>query len=325
MKFLKFLALLSFLIFSVAACKKEPKDLWNIEVGNPQPATITDISAELYNPVLSMENFKQKYPWFQGSVSDEDFAVRRKDSTENKIYSDAISKIDQKKLSGDLGNLFAHVKHYFPEFVQPQTFLYSSSLQGVIDPVFIQPQQNMLFIDISGFMGENSPQYKGLDLYLQKSMNPSNIIPKTSAILAEKYVPISDSRQKFIGQIIEYGKLQMLQDAFLPEHPDHLKINYTEAQWQWAKNNEANIWDYFVENDLLFSDDQRLAERFINPAPFSKFYTEIDNQSSPQIGIFSGWMICRKYFEENPETELQDFLKMDATEIFNKTNYKGGR
>lgn len=77
-----------------------------------------------------------------------------------------------------------------------------------------------------------------------------------------------------------------------------------------------------MESNLIFSDDPRLVERFISPGPFSKFYTEIDNESSPQIGIFTGWQICKSYLKQNPETKLLDFLKMDAQTIFNKSGYK---
>ena len=191
-----------------------------------------------------------------------------------------------------------------------------------MEPIFYHAKENMLFIDITAFMGENNPNYKGLEQYFQKSMNPKNILPKVSLILAEYFITPTGDSQKFIDHLVYYGKLMTLQDAFLPQEPDALKMNYTPEQYEWAKANEANVWNFFVENNLVFSDDQRLNERFINPAPFSKFYTEIDNESSPQIGIFSGWQICKKFYQEKPETKLADFLKMSAQEIFNQSNYK---
>lgn len=310
-------------VFCFNSCKKESKNLWNKEITVPaEKVEITDISAELYNPAVSLEAFKAKYPWFQGTVTDADFDARRKDAGEIKIYKEAISKIDINKLNKDLSALFTRIKFYFPEFKTPKVNLYSSALQTATEPVFLQSEANMLFIDVTGFMGENNPNYKGLDHYMQTSMNPRNILSKVSEIIAENLVPYSAEHQKFIDQLIYNGKIMTLQDAFLPSEPDYLKIGYTQKQYDWAKSNEANIWNYFVENDLLFSDDTRLNERFIKPGPFSKFYTEIDNQSSPQIGIFTGWEICRAFFSKNPGTKLQDFVKMNATEIFNKSEYK---
>lgn len=323
MKFLRYSAFTAFLILSAAACKKDEADRWAVEIKNPvKSVEITDISKEFYDPAVPLETFKQKYPWFQGTVSDEDYQTRRADAEEIRIYKEAASKISVAKLRQDLASLFSHIKNYFPQFPVPKVYLYSSALQSIDDPIFYHPQENLLFIDISAFMGNGNANYKGYLQYMQASMNPENIVPKVSQIFAMNIVPPSRDHQKFIDQIVYQGKLMTLQDAFLPQTPDHLKMNYTEKQWQWAATNEENIWNYFVENNLVFSDDARLGERFIQQGPFSKFYTEIDNESSPQIGIFTGWQICRSYLREHPDTKLQDFLKMNATEIFNASEYQ---
>ena len=73
---------------------------------------------------------------------------------------------------------------------------------------------------------------------------------------------------------------------------------------------------------MVFSDDPKLYERFLSVAPFSKFYTEIDQKSSPRVGSFIGWRICKAFYSQKPETKLSDFLRMNATEIFNQSNYK---
>ena len=323
MKFFRYLLFSVVFLSGLTSCKKDSENLWKVAVKNPvEKVHLTDISKEFYDPAVSLETFTQQYPFFQGSVPDEDFDDRRKDEAEIKIYKEAISKIDEAKLNSDLADLFSHIKNYFPEFKEPKVFLYSSALEGIKDPIFYHSEESMLFIDMTAFMGENNPNYKGLEAYFQKSMNPKNILPKVSEIFAEHFVEPNLDQQKFIDQIVYYGKLMTLQDAFLPQEPDALKINYTSEQYEWAKANEGNIWNYFVESNLVFSDDQRLAERFINPAPFSKFYTEIDNDSSPQIGIFIGWHICRKFYQEHPKTKLAYFLQMSAQEIFNQSNYK---
>ncbi|ACU08232.1 GldB [Flavobacteriaceae bacterium 3519-10] len=323
MKFFRYLLFAGIFAFSITSCKKDAQNRWQVNIEEPaQNVEVTDISKEFYDQALPLAQFQQKYPWFQGTVPDEDFAIRRADPAEAKIYQDAISKIDISKLNTELTSLFSHIKYYFPEFKQPKVYLYSSALQGIMEPVFFQPEQNLVFIDVSAFMGENNPNYQGLEQYWQTSMNPQNIVPKVSASLAEYFVQRDGDSQKFLGELIYNGKIQMLQDAFLPGFPDYLKINYTQEQYSWALANEANVWNYFVESNLVYSDDLRLRERFINPGPFSKFYTEIDNESSPQIGIFTGWQICRTFFEVNPDTKLPDFLKMDSQKIFDESNYK---
>lgn len=315
-----FFILLSFSFFS---CKKETAELWKTEIKSPSEKVIVeDISKEFYNENISLETFKTKYPWFQGTVSNEDFLKRKNDTAEIKIYKDAVAKINYNQLTNELSQLFTRVKHYYPNFKTPKVFLFSSALQMAQDPVFLQPVDNYFFIDISGFMGKGNPHYKGFDLYIQESMNPENIVPKVSEVITEKLVPYGDDHQKFIDLMVYYGKLMTLQDAFLPNTADHLKINYSAKQYEWAKAYEEHIWNFFVENNMVFSDDPQLARRFVEPGPFSKFYTQIDNESSPQIGIFIGWQICRAFYEKHPDTKLEDFMKMNATEIFNESGYK---
>lgn len=323
MKIFRITALSLVLILGLNSCKKESQNQWNVEITTPaEKVEITDISKELYDPNVSSESFKAKFPWFQGTVSDADFAKRRADPEEIKIYKEAAAKIDQKKLQTDLQDLFSHIRFYFPSFKSPKVFLFSSALQMVQDPIFYDAKGNQLFIDMTGFMGDGNPNYKGLEMYFQKSMNPNNIVPKVAQIFAEGFVKESPDHQKFIDMMILNGKIMILKDAFLPTYPDYLKMNYTQKQYEWAVSNEANIWNYFVENNIIFGDDHRLEDRFIAPGPFSKFYTEIDNESSPQIAIFTGWQICKEYLKQKPETKLQDFLGLDATVIFNQSGYK---
>lgn len=323
MKIFRIAAVSCLLVLSLNSCKKEKETEWKVEIKNPaEKVSMTDISKEFFDPKVSLEQFKAKFPWFQGTVPDEDFAKRRTDATEIKIYKEAASKIDQAKLEKDLSNLFTHIKYYFPKFKTPTVYLFSSSLQMIQEPLLYDEKTNFLFVDISGFMGYKNVNYKGLELYFQKSMNPENIVPKISRMFAEKIVPFSTDHQKFIDLMIYSGKVMTLQDAFLPETTDYLKMDYTKEQYDWAKNNEANIYNYFVESNLIFGDDHRLAERFINPGPFSKFYTQIDNESSPMVGVFTGWQICKEYFKKKPDTKLNDFITKDATQIFNEAGYK---
>lgn len=323
MKIFRIIALSLLIFLGLNSCKKEPENKWKVEVKNPaEKVEITDISKKFYDQNFPLAQFKSEFPWFQGTVSDADFIKRRADQEEIKIYKEAISKIDSKKLQTDLQDLFSHIKYYFPAFKSPKVYLFSSALQMVQDPIFYDPKQNLLFIDVTGFMGEGNPNYKGLEMYFQKSMNPNNIVPKVAQIYAEGFVKASPDHQKFIDMIILNGKIMILKDAFLPTYPDYLKMNYTQKQYEWAVANEANIWNYFVENNIIFGDDHRLEDRFIAPGPFSKFYTEIDNESSPQVGIFTGWQICKAYLNQKSDVKLQDFLNTDATVIFNQSGYK---
>ena len=98
-------------------------------------------------------------------------------------------------------------------------------------------------------------------------------------------------------------------------------MGYTPEQIKWCQENESYMWRYFIEKEMLYSDDQKLITRFINPAPFSKFYLEIVNESPGQVGAWIGWQMVRSYMKNN-EVPIADFLKTSAKEIFVKSKYK---
>ena len=101
-------------------------------------------------------------------------------------------------------------------------------------------------------------------------------------------------------------------------------MGYSQDKLNWAEANEEEIWTYFIDQKLLFSTDTNLSSRFIENAPFSKFYREQDNLSPGKIGVWMGWQIVKSYMKHN-NVSLQELLKTSEEEVFNKSKYKPKR
>ncbi len=89
--------------------------------------------------------------------------------------------------------------------------------------------------------------------------------------------PSSFSDRTFIGKMITEGKKLYVLEKYLPTSNDYEKIGYSEEKYNWAIENEKQVWKYFIENKLLFSTDTELNQRFLELAPFSKFYRSEDS------------------------------------------------
>ncbi len=107
----------------------------------------------------------------------------------------------------------------------------------------------------------------------------------------------------------------------LPLKTESEKIGYSGEQLDWAISNEGEIWRYFIENEMLFDTDSELLSRFINPAPFSKFYLNLDNDTPGKIGQYIGWQIVRSYMKNNDDS-LANMLIKSANEIYEKSKFK---
>ena len=178
----------------------------------------------------------------------------------------------------------------------------------------------LTLIALVTYLGEDHRFYDGFDAYTLKEFN-ANKIPSDVAerFLEQKIVPSQE--RTFLSHMIDAGKMLYGKDILLPHTADALKIGYSNEQTQWCEKNETQIWKYFIENKLLYDTDPKLYSRFIQNAPFSKFYLELDTESPGKTGAWIGWQIVRSYMNQN-QISYQELIMKSPEEIFNNSKYK---
>ena len=137
---------------------------------------------------------------------------------------------------------------------------------------------------------------------------------------AKKIIKQPNTRN-FIDYMIMYGKRYYFISKVLPNLNTPQHLSYTDSEYNWAETNEAFIWRYFIEKELLYKTDKNLLTRFIYPAPFSKFYLETDRQTTAEIGKYIGYKIVKSFIENN-DTNLNELITLDANTIFKRSKYK---
>ena len=80
----------------------------------------------------------------------------------------------------------------------------------------------------------------------------------------------------------------------------------------------------FCFQRVAFSTDPDLINRFILPAPFSKFYLNIDVDSPGKIGQWLGLQIVNAY-QKNERKPIDELLKTPTRELFENSKYKPRR
>ncbi len=262
---------------------------------------------------------KAEFPaFFPKQYNDSIWIEKLTDTLQNQLEAEVAKTFPNDEiLQDELVPLFQHIKYYFPKFSTPLVVTTTSDVDYRNKVILAD---SMLVIGLDNYLGTNHPFYEGIDKYISKEMKPSQIAPDVSETYARQYIK-PPSKATFLGQIVYFGKQLYLKDLWLPNTSDAEKIGYTEEEFQWAEENEEYMWRYFIEKELLYSTDPKLGARFINPAPFSKFYLEIDNESPGMLGRYLGWKIVRAYMEKN-DTDVQRLMITDAEEIFTNSKYK---
>ncbi|GAA6769245.1 hypothetical protein AAFH68_52130 [Flavobacterium sp. CGRL1] len=208
------------------------------------------------------------------------------------------------------------IKYYFPKTKTPKVITVIGEMDYNAKAIYAD---SLVIVALELYLGREHKFYE-FPNYLKYNFEERQIMPDVVSSFTYRNIP-SYPDKNLISQMIFEGKQLYAKDLLLPQYTDAEKIGYKPEQIKWCEENESYMWRYFLENEMLYSLDPKLTTRFIVPAPFSKFYLEIDNDSPGRVGAWIGWQIVRSYMKNN-NVSLSELLKVNAKEIFEKSKYK---
>ncbi len=308
-----------FLLLFVMSCDEESrtqKEIAAIEVS---------LNIDRFDQVFAsakpedLPQLKAVYPFmFSDRYADSLWVNRMTDSLQQQLSS-AVTTVfgDFTEEEGELEQLFQHLHYYFPETKDPRIITVTSEVD-YRNKVIVT--DTIVLIALDTYLGEDHEFYGGIQKYLRQNFKKDQILPDMAQEYAKKYAYQAKTKT-LLEEMIYHGKLLYVTDRVIPFKPEELRIGYSKEQLAWAQENESEIWRYFVDRELLFSTDSKLPARFINPAPFSKFYLELDGESPGRLGQYIGWQIVRAYMDKTDST-LKRMLITDAETIFKDSNFK---
>lgn len=313
---MKRLFVLPIILLTLVSCKRgtvKKVDVSNIEV----VVSIDRFEQKFYKAdKKTLPTLKNEYPYLFPPQNDSIWLNKIKNEAELFHMSQEVFENFESEKS-QIEDLFKHVKYYHASFKSPKIITLITNLDYENKVVYAD---SLLFVSLDMYLGKNNEVYQEFPMYLSRNFDKSQLVVDMAESISEKYFITSKKRQ-FIDVMINEGKKIYMIDSYLPFISDAQKMGYAEDKFEWVKENESQLWKYFIENKLLYSTDSELYSRFIADAPFSKFYIDIDKDSPGRVGVWLGWQIVRSYMDNNNVT-LQQLLQTNAEEIFKKSKYK---
>lgn len=263
--------------------------------------------------------YKTAYPFlFPNHISDSVLLERTKDPIQKLIQKSVDSVFsDFQKTEAEVIAFYKHLKYYNPSLKKPRVITVFSDVD-YRNKVIVT--DSIVLISIDNYLGTDHEFYESFYNYIRKNLKRDQIVVDLADAYATRLIN-QPRRNTFLEELIYHGKKLYLKDLWIPLAEDSTKIGYNDNELFWANDNEFYIWQYFIENELLYSTDTKLVGRFITPAPFSRFNLELDSESPGALGRYIGWQIVRSYMQNN-STSLLQMLQMDAQSLFNKAKYK---
>ena len=242
------------------------------------------------------------------------------DKLNNEVYTGTIMVFPEiKNIEKELTQAFNHYRYYFPSKKIPGVFtcitrFNNSMITG----------DSVLGIGLDKYLGSDCKYYPGLEIYKYQAakMNPYNIVPDCMYAWASSewnYKDMGYQKDNALTEILHEAKLLYFVKSMLPEHSDNLIFGFTAGQMKFCRNNEAMMWQYLVEHNLLFSSEQLTKRKLTGEAPFTLYFSK---ESPGRAAVWLGFRIIESYMINNKNTSLEDIMKnTDIQGILEKARY----
>ncbi|MFC0780261.1 gliding motility lipoprotein GldB [Flavobacterium sp. HJSW_4] len=315
MKIYRFAVVLCLFFLSCNQKSKVEKEVEEIPV---------DIKVERFDKVFfetkpqDLAKVKKQYPFFFPGNDDNVWIQKMNDPIWREVYDEVQKKYSNfEPVRKEFNELFQHVKYYFPKTKIPKVITVIGEMDYNAKSIYAD---SLVVVALELYLGKNHKFYE-FPNYLKENFEERQIMPDVVSSFSYRNIPNSMDKS-LVAQMVFEGKQLYAKDLLIPEYTDAEKMGYTPEQIKWCEENEAYMWRYFIENEMLYSDDPKLRARFIAPAPFSKFFLEIDNDSPGRVGAWIGWQMVRSYMKNNSDVSLEELFKIQPKEIFEKSKYK---
>lgn len=312
-----FLVFLPIIIF----CSCEGTDKMHQEVANIN----VDVKVSRFDREFAqakprdIPNLKKKYPYlFPVNYSDSIWIAKLQDTLQIEILDEVGKSFpDFDKEKEDLEGLFRYIKYYFPKYEVPKVVTVTNDVEYNYRIILTD---SLLLIGLDNYLGTSHKFYQGISKYIANDLDGKYLTRDVASAFAKSVVP-SPRDRTFLSQLIYYGKELYLMEKLMPQSSDAVIMGYAPDELEWANTNEDQYWRYFIERQLLYSTNSKLGPRFLDPAPFSKFELELDNESPGKIGRYLGWQMVKAFMNNNKIT-LQEMLTVPEEELFKRSGYK---
>lgn len=226
---------------------------------------------------------------------------------------------DLKQIEPVVEDVFAHFHHYYPEIELPKkAFTCITGIHPDEPPVQIIDDQ--LVISLDWYLDDEELYDQiGMPRYMSLRRNVSTLAKEVAEQLYMYYLYEWRKQGQIVGEMVFYGRRDFFVEAMCPELPDSVLLGYSSKQWQWAVENEGQVWADIVGNRRLYDASLDAYMMFFGDGPFTQAYS---NDAPSRLGEFFGLNISRSYFSNN-EVSLQDLMqRKDLQNVFQDSGYK---
>lgn len=215
-----------------------------------------------------------------------------------------------------LNDAFNYYKFYFPDKHIPKIVPCITGYNYAI-----LAADSVLGLGLEMFMGKNYKYYAmiGFPLYKAVIMDSLHLVSEAVKGWVQTEFFEDKEDEDLLTKMITAGKILFITEALLPNFEDHIIIGYTPEQWKWCEENRVNMWAHWVDKQLLYSTVTKDIIKYLNEGPFTPGFPR---ESPSRTGAWMGWMIVKKYMQNQNQIDLKKLINTDAKTILKQSKFK---
>lgn len=325
------LSLLSLFLVLVSCQERQPAyksklniniEPYNIEFDRYEEVLFKLDTTDFQNELKRIQG--QYRPFLSGDLDNLDAVQYLKDFATDPfiigLYQKAETAFpDLRQVEPIVENVLAHFHYYYPDIELPQKAF--TCITGVHpDEPPVQIIDNQIVISLDWYLDDEEVYDQiGMPRYMSLRRNVATLAKELAEQLYMNYLYEWRKQGQIVGEMVFYGRRNFFIEAMCPDLPDSILLGYSSDQWQWAVENEGQMWADIVGNRRLYDAGLDAYMMFFGDGPFTQAYS---NDAPSRLGEFFGLNIIRSYFA-NHEISLQDLMnRKDLQIIFQDSGYK---
>ena len=165
-----------------------------------------------------------------------------------------------------------------------------------------------------------SNKYKPRDLptYILERYTPDHLNAISLTTYLSQFNLVNELDLTMVNEMISFGKLYYIVSRLLPCVEERVVLGYSVEEFNLLEQNEAFIYSYFLQNELLFEESNLIKQKYLSERPNT---FEISQSVPGRVGRWLGWKIVSSYMLSSTYT-LEELLREDDYKnIFYNSNY----
>jgi hypothetical protein len=297
---------------------------------------------DIYNGLINLSS--EFYPFLEGGDFDDDLQIASVRSfIEDPRAAEIMNDIDKQYPNIDnlekqmYQGLHNYRNIFYDDEKLPEVYTFLSYLDYDNRIVF---RDSFLLIALDMYLGVGYKAYADVAIpqYMSKRLTPDFIA--SDAMRAVAYAEMANSQKSkvqspkskiwnqeglndaslntLIGNMILQGKIVYFLSKVLPSTNICYHLGYSKEEYRWCEENAKNIWAYFIQENLLFTEDHFMIRKIIDDGPSVNIFPG----SPGRIGWYFGYKIVEQYMK-NSDTDLPYLMSAtDSREIFRVSGYR---